>query len=135
MNKTMITLIAALCVGAAFAKPHVPSGMRHPAPVRPAHVPTGMRPGHQVPTAFRPGHVAGPRPVVHPGPVHHHHAPRPAYYGPGFHHGPPPPVLVSHVEEVPVERLRLVRYFRNLAIFLRAAAQPPAAAPDPATAP
>ena len=34
-----------------------------------------------------------------------------------------------------MERLRLVRYFRNLAIFLRAAAQPPAAAPDPATAP
>ena len=42
------------------------------------------------------------------------------------HHRPPPPVLVSHVEEVPVERLRLVRYFRNLAIFLRAASQPPA---------
>ena len=60
----------------------------------------------------------------------------PGYGGPHYpHHGPPPPVLVSHVEEVPVERLRLVRYFRNLAIFLRAAAQPPAAAPDPATAP
>ena len=46
------------------------------------------------------------------------------------HRGPPPPVLVSHVEEVPVERLRLERYFRNLAIFLRAAAQPPVAAPE-----
>ena len=73
-----------------------------------------------------------PRRVYHwvpppppPGPPHMRHR----------HHGPPPPVLVSHVEEVPVERLRLVRYFRNLAIFLRAAAQPPAAAPDPATAP
>ena len=61
-----------------------------------------------------------PPPPPPPGPPHmrHHH-----------HHGPPPPVLVSHVEEVPVERLRLVRYFRNLAIFLRAAAQPPDAAP------
>ena len=64
-----------------------------------------------------------PPPPPPPGPYRHRH------------HGPPPPVLVSHVEEVPVERLRLVRYFRNLAIFLRAAAQPPAAAPDPATAP
>ena len=64
-------------------------------------------------------HWAPPPPP--PGPPHmrHHH-----------HHGPPPPVLVSHVEEVPVERLRLVRYFRNLAIFLRAAAQPPDAAPE-----
>ena len=69
-------------------------------------------------------HWAPPPPP--PGPPHRHHR---------HHHGPPPPVLVSHVEEVPVERLRLVRYFRNLAIFLRAAAQPPAAAPDPATAP
>ena len=69
-------------------------------------------------------HWAPPPPP--PGPPHMHHR---------RHHGPPPPVLVSHVEEVPVERLRLVRYFRNLAIFLRAAAQPPAAAPDPATAP
>ena len=69
-------------------------------------------------------HWAPPPPP--PGPPHRHHR---------RHHGPPPPVLVSHVEEVPVERLRLVRYFRNLAIFLRAAAQPPAAAPDPATAP
>lgn len=68
-------------------------------------------------------HWAPPPPP--PGPPHMRHR----------HHGPPPPVLVSHVEEVPVERLRLVRYFRNLAIFLRAAAQPPAAAPDPATAP
>ena len=67
-----------------------------------------------------------PPPPPPPGPPHMHHR---------HHHGPPPPVLVSHVEEVPVERLRLVRYFRNLAIFLRAAAQPPAAAPDPATAP
>ena len=57
-----------------------------------------------------------PPPPPPPGPPHmrHHH-----------HHGPPPPVLVSHVEEVPVERLRLVRYFRNLAIFLRAASQSP----------
>ena len=69
-------------------------------------------------------HWAPPPPP--PGPPHRHHR---------HHYGPPPPVLVSHVEEVPVERLRLVRYFRNLAIFLRAAAQPPAAAPDPATAP
>ena len=69
-------------------------------------------------------HWAPPPPP--PGPPHMRHR---------HHHGPPPPVLVSHVEEVPVERLRLVRYFRNLAIFLRAAAQPPAAAPDPATAP
>ena len=66
-----------------------------------------------------------PPPPPPPGPPHMRHR----------HHGPPPPVLVSHVEEVPVERVRLVRYFRNLAIFLRAAAQPPAAAPDPATAP
>ena len=56
-----------------------------------------------------------PPPPPPPGPPHMHHR----------HHGPPPPVLVSHVEEVPVERVRLVRYFRNLAIFLRAAAQPP----------
>ena len=69
-------------------------------------------------------HWAPPPPP--PGPPHRHHR---------HHYGPPPPVLVSHVEEVPVERVRLVRYFRNLAIFLRAAAQPPAAAPDPATAP
>lgn len=61
-----------------------------------------------------------PPPPPPPGPPHMHHR----------HHGPPPPVLVSHVEEVPVERLRLVRYFRNLAIFLRAAAQPPDAAPE-----
>lgn len=67
-----------------------------------------------------------PPPPPPPGPPRMHHR---------HHRGPPPPVLVSHVEEVPVERLRLVRYFRNLAIFLRAAAQPPAAAPDPATAP
>lgn len=59
-------------------------------------------------------HWAPPPPP--PGPPHRHHR---------HHYGPPPPVLVSHVEEVPVERLRLVRYFRNLAIFLRAAAQPP----------
>ena len=59
-----------------------------------------------------------PPPPPPPGPYRHRH------------HGPPPPVLVSHVEEVPVERLRLVRYFRNLAIFLRAAAQPPVAAPE-----
>lgn len=58
-------------------------------------------------------HWAPPPPP--PGPPHMRHR----------HHGPPPPVLVSHVEEVPVERLRLVRYFRNLAIFLRAASQSP----------
>lgn len=54
-----------------------------------------------------------PPPPPPPGPPRMHHR---------HHRGPPPPVLVSHVEEVPVERLRLVRYFRNLAIFLRAAA-------------
>lgn len=59
-------------------------------------------------------HWAPPPPP--PGPPHRHHR---------HHYGPPPPVLVSHVEEVPVERLRLVRYFRNLAIFLRAASQSP----------
>jgi hypothetical protein len=52
--------------------------------------------------------------------VYHYAPPPPPPPGPHRHHrhGPPPPVLVSHVEEVPVERLRLVRYFRNLAIFL-----------------
>ena len=66
--------------------------------------------------------------------VYHWAPPPPPPPGPHHrHHGPPPPVLVSHVENVPVERLRLVRYFRNLAIFLRAAAQPPAAeVPAPA---
>ena len=58
-------------------------------------------------------HYAPPPPP--PGPHHRHH-----------HHGPPPPVLVSHVENVPVERLRLVRYFRNLAIFLGGAPAPDA---------
>lgn len=57
-----------------------------------------------------------PPPPPPPGP--HHHRP----------HGPPPPVLVSHVESVPVERLRLVRYFRNLAIFLGGAPAPAAPA-------
>ncbi|MBQ6102371.1 MAG: hypothetical protein IJL06_01745 [Kiritimatiellae bacterium] len=63
--------------------------------------------------------------------VYHYAPPPPPPPGPHAHrhHRPPPPVLVSHVEEVPVERLRLVRYFRNLAIFLRAASQPPVAAP------
>ncbi len=59
-----------------------------------------------------------PPPPPPPGPPHMRH-----------HRGPPPPLLVSHVEEVPVERLRLVRYFRNLAIFLRGTAAPAAPAP------
>ena len=57
--------------------------------------------------------------------VYHWAPPPPPPPGPHHRHrGPPPPVLVSHVEEVPVERLRLVRYFRNLAIFLGGAPAP-----------
>lgn len=45
---------------------------------------------------------------------------------PGHPHGrrpgPPPPVFVEEIDYVPVERLRLERHFRNLAIFLGGAA-------------
>ena len=40
------------------------------------------------------------------------------------HHGPPPPLYVSEIEHVPVDRLRLERYYRNLAIFLGGAVAP-----------
>ena len=61
--------------------------------------------------------------------VYHWAAPPPPP-GPHWHHpGPPPPVLVSYVEDVPVERLRLVRYFRNLALFLGGASAPATSEP------
>lgn len=45
---------------------------------------------------------------------------------PGARHrpGPPPPVFVEEVDYVPVDRLRVERHYRNLAVFLGGAAEP-----------